>query len=179
MFTALALIASLQAATQTVRVEVNPRFINGVHASCEVSFDVIVMDTAYHGGMPVAASGSLSFYNWPDQSRVFVGLKLGISPDGATYTPPTTAYLVNGYKTNASEQLSRTPAENPQFALFAFDVDGEQTLDGVFNIGGKGSLTLAYTMGRGSMPSTFPVEISNDHAGKWSECFTNLISRDQ
>lgn len=42
----------------------------------------------------------------------------------------------------------------------------------------EGRLDIAYTMDRGSMPTTFPVMLSDEQALQWAECVSALASRD-
>lgn len=173
-------VLALQAQALTETVVVSPKFRDGVHFACEASFDVYVLDTAYFGGQPVAVSGSFSFYNWPDQSRVFVGMKLGVlAVENGDWRPPANGYVVNGYRTNLSEQQANIEAENPNFRLFVFDFTGEETMKAMLRMSDEGQLDVAYTMEGGSMPTTFPVALTNEQAVQWAESTSALASRDQ
>ena len=170
-------ILSLQSATESVVVA--PKFMEGVHFACEASFDAYVVDTAYFRGEPVAVSGSFTFYNWPDQSRVFIGMKLGVlAAEHGRWRPPTNAYVVNGYKTNLSEQLANIEAEDPNFRLFVYDFNGAETMNAMLRISNEARLDVAYTMDGGAMPTTFPVVLSLEQAEQWSECTGALADRD-
>ncbi len=177
--TALAILA-LQSQAQTETVVVSPKFRDGVHFACEASFDVYVVDTAYFRGQPVAVSGSFTFYNWPDQSRVFIGMKLGVlAVENGGWRPPANAYVVNGYRTNLSEQQANIEAEDPDFRLFVFDFTGEETMRAVLRMSDEGQLDVAYTMEGGSMPTTFPVILTSEQALQWADCTSALAGRDQ
>ena len=177
--TAFAILA-LQSQAQTETVVVSPKFRDGVHFACEASFDVYVVDTAYFRGQPVAISGSFTFYNWPDQSRVFVGMKLGVlAVENGGWRPPANGYVVNGYRTNLSEQQANIEAEDPNFRLFVFDFTGEETMKAMLRMSDEGQLDVAYTMEGGSMPTTFPVTLTNEQAVQWADCTSALASRDQ
>jgi hypothetical protein len=177
--TALAILA-LQSQAQTETVLVSPKFMDGVHFACEASFDVYVVDTAYFQGQSVAISGSFTFYNWPDQSRIFVGMKLGVlAVENGGWRPPANAYVVNGYRTNLSEQQASIEAEDPNFRLFAFDFTGEETMKAILRMADEGQLDVAYTMEGGSMPTTFPVTFTDEQAAQWAECTSALASRDR
>ena len=176
---ALAILA-LQSQAQTESVGVSPKFRDGVHFACETSFDVYVVDTAYFRGQPVAVSGSFTFYNWPDQSRVFVGMKLGIlAEENGGWRPPANGYVVNGYRTNLSEQRANIEAEDPNFRLLVFDFTGEETMNAMLRMSDEGRLDVAYTMEGGSMPTTFPVTLTDEQALQWADCTSALASRDQ
>ncbi len=176
--TAFAILA-LQSQAHTETVVVSPKFMGGIHFACEASFDVYVQDTAYFRGQPVAVSGSFTFYNWPDQSRVFIGMKLGIlAVENGGWHPPTNAYVVNGYKTNLSEQQTNIEAEDPNFRLFVYDFTGAETMNAMMRMSSEGRLDVAYTYGEGSMPTTFPVILTDEQADEWGECIRALASRD-
>lgn len=178
LVTALAVLA-MQAQAQTEAVAISPKFMDGVHFACEATFDVYVLDGTYFRGQPVAVSGSFTFYNWPDQSRIFVGMKLGVlAVENGGWRPPAQAYVVNGYRTNLTEQLANIEAENPNFRLFVYDVAGDETLNAMARLSYEGRLDIAYTMDRGSMPTTFPVMLSDEQALQWAECVSALASRD-
>lgn len=176
MFMMLLTAIALDAAT--LRTDIAPKFMDGVHMACEASFDVILEDTAYHQGQPVSVAGSFSLYNWPDQSRVFVGMKLGVSADGATYTAPSNAYVLRGFRSNLSEQQAQSEGELPGFRLFVFDAGGEQTLEALWGIAFENQLEVAYTLGDGLMPMTFPVVFTPENGEAWDECVSALIARD-
>lgn len=177
--TALAILA-LQSQVHTESVVVSPKFRDGVHFACEACFDVYVVDTAYFRGQPVAVSGSFTFFNWPDQSRVFIGMKLGVlAVENGGWRPPANAYVVNGYRTNLSEQQANIEAEDPNFRLFVFDLSGEETMKAMLRLSDEGRLDVAYTMQGGSMPTTFPVTLSDEQAQQWADCTTTLASRDR
>ena len=177
--TALAILA-LQSQVHTESVVVSPKFRDGVHFACEASFDVYVVDTAYFRGQPVAVSGSFTFYNWPDQSRVFIGMKLGVlAVENGGWRPPANAYVVNGYRTNLSEQQANIEAEDPNFRLFVFDLSGEETMKAMLRLSDEGRLDVAYTMQGGSMPTTFPVTLSDEQAQQWADCTSTLAGRDR
>lgn len=179
LMAALAILA-LQAQAQTESVVVSPKFMEGVHFACEASFDAYVLDTAYFQGQPVAVAGSLTLYNWPDQSRLFVGLKLGVlAVENGGWRPPAQAYVVNGYRTNLAEQQASMKAENPNFRLFVYDIAGDETLNAVARMSTEAQLDVAYTMEGGSMPTTFPVMLSDEQGLQWSECVSALLSRDK
>lgn len=171
-------ILSLQSATESVVVA--PKFMEGVHFACETSFDAYVVDTAYFKGEPVAVSGSFTFYNWPDQSRVFIGMKLGVlAVENGGWRPPANAYVVNGFKTNLSEQQASLEAEDPNFRLFVYDFTGDETMNAMTRLSHEGVLNVAYTMEGGSMPTTFPVMLSQEQAIQWAECTSALAGRDR
>jgi hypothetical protein len=177
--TALAILA-LQSQVHTESVVVSPKFRDGVHFACEASFDVYVVDTAYFRGQPVAVSGSFTFYNWPDQSRVFIGMKLGVlAVENGGWRPPANAYVVNGYRTNLSEQQANIEAEDSNFRLFVFDLSGEETMKAMLRLSDEGRLDVAYTMQGGSMPTTFAVTLSDEQAQQWADCTSTLASRDR
>jgi len=177
--TALAILA-LQSQAQTETVVVSPKFMDGVHFACEASFDVYVVDTSYFRGQPVAVSGSFTFYNWPDQSRVFVGMKLGVlAVENGGWRPPANGYVVNGYKTNLSEQQANIEAEDPNFRLFVFDFTGEETMKALLRMSDEGQLDVAYTMEGGSMPTSFPVTLTDEQAVQWADCTSALAARDR
>lgn len=178
MLAALLALTALTADAATVRVEVTPKFQNGVHMACETAFDIIVEDTAYHHGQAVAVAGSFSLYNWPEGGGVSVGMKLGVSADSETYTAPSNAYVVNGYSTNLSEQKAQTEAELPGFRLFIFDAGGTQTVDAISRIAFERRLDVAYTLNGGSMPMAFPVTLTAEQAQIWSDCVDALVTRD-
>lgn len=176
--TALAIL-SMQSQAQTETVVVSPKFRDGIHFACEARFDVYVVDTAYFRGSPVAVSGSFTFYNWPDQSRVFIGMKLGVlAVENGGWRPPSNGYVVNGYKTNLSEQQANIEAEDPSFRLFVYDFTGAETLNAMTRMSTEGRLEVAYTMRGGSMPTTFPVTLTNEQAMQWAECTSALAGRD-
>jgi hypothetical protein len=180
MLTTVLAILAIQSQAQTETVMVSPKFRDGVHFACEASFDVYVVDTAYFRGQPVAVSGSFTFYNWPDQSRVFVGMKLGVlAVDNGGWRPPANAYVVNGYRTNLSEQQANIEAEDPNFRLFVFDFAGEETMKALLRMSDERRLDVAYTMEGGSMPTTFPVALTDEQALQWADCTSALASRDQ
>ena len=173
-------ILSLQSPAQTETVVVTPKFMEGVHFACEASFDAYVVDTAYFRGEPVAVSGSFTFYNWPDRSRVFVGMKLGVlAVENGGWRPPANGYVVNGYRTNLADQQANIEAEDPDFRLFVFDFTGEETLNAMARMSGEGRLDVAYTMEGGSMPTTFPVMLTEEQSIQWAECTSALAGRDQ
>lgn len=175
LVTALAMFAL---ATEQVRAEVSPKFMEGVHFACEAAFDVVVEDTAYHQGRSVAVSGSFTLYNWPDQSRLFVGMKLGVSPEGGDWLAPAEAYVVNGYRTNLSEQQAQSEAENPGFRLFVYNPGGAETVHAIGRLSGEGALDVAYALEGGSMPMTFRVQLSDQQTTEWGQCIDALVSRD-
>ncbi|MGA0544192.1 hypothetical protein ACO2Q1_02855 [Brevundimonas sp. VNH65] len=172
------LLATLVLGAETVRVEVAPKFMNGVHMACEASFDVVVEDTAYYQGDAVAVAGSFSLYNWPDGSRVFVGMKLGVSRDGENYTAPSDAYVVNGFHTNLGEQQAQSPAESPRFRLFVFDAGGHQTVEALWGISFQNRLDVAYTLENGTVPMIFAVDFTPEHGEAWERCVSALTGRD-
>ena len=174
-----AALAVLAVQAQTEAVAISPKFMDGVHFACEATFDVYVLDAAYFRGQPVAVSGSFTFYNWPDHSRIFVGMKLGVlAVENGGWRPPAQAYVVNGYRTNLTEQRANIEAENPNFRLFVYDVAGDETLNAMARLSYEGRLDIAYTMDGGSMPTTFPVMLSDEQALQWAECVSALASRD-
>lgn len=165
---------------QTASTTVRPTFMDGVHAGCEAVFNVIYQDTAYFRGEYVGASGSFTLYNWPDGSRIFVGMKLGIYADqDGGWLPPSNAYVVNGFRTNIEDQRANIEAESPDFRLFVFDVEGPETINAISRIATEGRLDVAYTIGDGSMPTTFPVMFSNTQTEEWLDCVTALTRRDE
>ena len=175
---ALAILV-LQSQAQTETVVVGPKFMDGVHFACETSFDVYVVDTAYFRGQPVAVSGSFTFYNWPDQSRAFIGMKLGVlAVENGGWRAPTNGYVVNGYRTNLSEQQANIEADDPNFRLFVFDLAGEETVNAMLRMSSERRLDVAYTMDGGSMPTTFTVALTDEQAVQWADCTSALASRD-
>lgn len=177
---ALVLALAVTAQAQTEVVAVNPKFMDGVHFACEASFDVYVVDTAYFRGQPVAVSGSFTFYNWPDGSRMFVGMKLGVlAVENGGWRAPSNGYVVNGYRTNLREQQANIEAEDPNFRLFVFDFTGEETMSAMLRMSDEGRLDVAYTMEGGSMPTTFPVMLTDEQALQWADCTSALAGRDQ
>ena len=174
----MTLLAALALEAATSRTEITPKFMNGVHMACEAAFDVVVQDTAYNQGKPVTVAGSFGLYNWPDKSRVFVAMKLGVSLEGMNYMPPTNAYVLNGYKTNLAEQLAQSDAELQGFRLFVFNVSGEQTLEALWRIATTNELNVAYTLRGGTMPQTFPVIFTPENGEDWRECLSALVNRD-
>lgn len=175
LVTALALMAI---GDEQVRIEVSPKFMEGVHFACEAAFDVVVDDTAYHQGRPVAVSGSFSLYYWPDQSRLFVGMKLGVRPEAGAWLAPADAYVVNGYRSNRSEQQAQSEAESSGFRLFVYDPGGPETVHAIGRLSAEGALDVAYTLEGGSMPMTFGVQLSDEQTTTWGQCVDALISRD-
>lgn len=171
-------VAALALSPEQLSAEVTPKFMEGVHFACEASFETIIQDTAYHQGRPVVIAGSFSLYYWPDQSRLFVSMKLGVSPDGTQWRAPANAYVVNGYQTNLSEQQAQSEADSPGFRLFVYDPGGEETLNAIGRLGGEGTLNVAYTFEGGSMGMTFPVQLTDQQAAAWSECIEELVRRD-
>lgn len=166
--------------TQTQTVVVSPKFTDGVHFACEAAFDVYVQDTAYFRGQTVAVSGSFTFYNWPDRSRVFIGMKLGVlAVENGGWRPPSNAYVVNGYKTNLSEQQANIEADDPNFRLFVYDFTGTETMNALARMSYEGRLDVAYTLESGAMPTTFPVMLTDEQADQWGECVAALAGRDQ
>lgn len=133
MLTTLLAILALDPAV--IQLDVTPKFQNGIHFGCETSFEIIVQDTAYEAGHPVVVSGSFSLYNFVEPPHVSVGVKLGVSRDGETFMPPSNAYVVNGYKSNLSEQVAQIEAESPQFRMFAFDAGGAETVNAIARLG--------------------------------------------
>ena len=175
----VATLAAMAFGSETASVSVNPRFLEGVHFACEAAFDVVVEDTAYFQGQSVAVSGSFSFYNWPDRSRVFVGMKLGILGGfNEAWRAPSNAYVVNGYKTNLSEQQAQSEADLPGFRLFVYDFSGEQTMMAIARLAAEGRMNVAYTIDGGSMPTTFPIQLTDEMSGEWGECVRALVGRD-
>lgn len=161
-------------------VNVSPKFLDGVHFACEASFEVVLQDTSYFRGQRVGAVGSVSFNNWPDQSHLSVGMKLGIyAKENGGWMPPTNAYLVNGYRTNLQEQQANIEADSPNFRIFVFDVEGTETINSLLRIATEGRLDVAYTIGDGSMPTTFPVMFSSAQSEEWLDCISALARRDQ
>jgi hypothetical protein len=176
-----AMLAALvvQAPPFTESVVVSPKFMDGVHFACEASFDAYVEDTAYFRGQPVAVSGSFSLYNWPDQSRVFVGMKLGVQAvENGGWQPPSDAYVVNGYRTNRADQRANISADDPNFRLFVFDISGAETINALVRVATEGRLDVAYTMAGGSMPTTVPVVLTREQAREWADCTSALSGRD-
>ena len=175
---ALIAILALQQ-SQLEALVISPKFQDGVHFACEASFDAYVIDTAYFRGEPVAVSGSFTFYNWPDQSRIFVGMKLGIlALENGGWRPPSNAYVVNGFRTNLQEQQASLAAENPNFRLFVYDFAGDETMAAMLRMSEEGRLDIAYTYGDGKMPTVFPVTLTDNQALDWAECISSLASRD-
>jgi hypothetical protein len=43
----------------------------------------------------------------------------------------------------------------------------------------EGRLDVAYTMPGGSMPTTFPVTLSDEQAQQWADCTSTLAGRDR
>lgn len=175
----LAALAAIVLGSETIHVAVTPKFRDGVHFACETDFEVIVQDTAYHQGQPVVVSGSFAIYNWPDPSRLFVVMKLGLLPDAnGAWRAPTNAYVVNGYRSNLSEQQAQSNAENPGFRLFVYDLTGEQTITAIARLTAESRLDVAYTLDGGSMPMTFPVQLTEDMSEQWGDCVEALAGRD-
>lgn len=174
----ITLLAALALDAATVRSVVEPKFMDGVHMACEASFDVMVEDTAYNRGELAKVAGSYTFYHWPDGSRLFVGMKMGVSLDGQSYTAPATAYVLNGYRTNRADLQQTLAAEMDGFNLFVFDLGGEETMMSVWNIKFQNRLNVAYTLGDGTMPTTFPVEFSDEASEAWGTCVEALVNRD-
>lgn len=175
---ALATLA-IHSQAYTESLIVSPKFMDGVHFACEASFDVYAVDTAYFRGERVAISGSFTFYNWPDQTRLFVGMKLGVlAVENGGWRAPAQAYVVNGYKTNLSEQQANMEAENPNFRLFVYDFGGEETMNAILRMSSERRLDVAYTMDGGTMPTTFPVLLSEEQSLQWAECISALARRD-
>jgi len=171
-------LATLVFGSEQIGANVSPKFMNGVHFACEASFDVAVEDSAYYGGQPVVVSGSYSFYYWPDQSRLFVAMKLGVMLSSGEWRAPSNAYVFNGYRTNLSEQQAQSDAENPGFRLFVYDPAGAETVNAMGRLASEGLLDVAYTFEGGSMPMTFQVAYGNKHTSTWAECVDALITRD-
>ena len=180
MLATVLVILALQAQAETETVVISPKFMAGVHFACEASFDAYVADTAYFHGQPVAVSGSFTFYNWPDRSRVFVGMKLGVlAVENGGWRPPTNGYVVNGFRTNLMEQQSNIQADDPNFRLFVFDFSGAETMNAMKRMSEERRLDVAYTMEGGSMPMTFPVMLTDEQALQWRDCINALARRDE
>lgn len=170
--------ALLALGSEQIGANVSPKFMNGVHFACEASFDVAVEDSAYYGGQPVVVSGSYSLYYWPDRSRLFVGMKLGVMPLHGQWRAPSNAYVFNGYRTNLSEQQAQSEAENPGFRLFVYDPAGAETVNAMGRLASEGLLDVAYTFEGGSMPMTFRVSYDDQQTATWGECVDALTQRD-
>lgn len=171
-------LATLAFGSEQIGANVSPKFMNGVHFACEASFDVGVEDSAYYGGQRVVVSGSYSLYYWPDRSRLFVAMKLGVMPPSGQWRAPSNAYVVNGYRTSLSEQQAQSDAENPGFRLFVYDAAGAQTVNAMGRLASEGLLDVAYTFEGGSMPMTFRVAYDTQQSPTWGECVNALITRD-
>lgn len=162
-----------------IQLDVTPKFQNGTHFGCETSFEIIIQDTAYEGGHPVVVAGSFSLYNFIEPPNVAVGMKLGVSRDGETFMPPSNAYVVNGYKSNLSEQVAQVEAENPQFRMFVYDAGGEETINAIARLGYEQRLDVAYTLRDGAMAMLVPISLSEEQAESWDECVQALLTRDE
>ena len=107
-------------------------------------------------------------------------MKLGIlAVEDGGWRPPTNAYVINGYKTNLADQQANIEADDPGFRLFVYDFTGDETMNAMARLSYEGRLDVAYTMAGGSMPTTFPVILTDDQATQWAECSSALASRDQ
>lgn len=107
-------------------------------------------------------------------------MKLGVlAVENGGWRPPANAYLVNGYKTNLSEQQANIEAEDPNFRLFVYDFTGAETMNALARMSNEGQFDVAYTMEGGSMPTTFPVLLTDEQANQWGECVSTLAGRDQ
>lgn len=159
------------------RVEVTQKFENGVHIGCETSFDVTVEDRAYNGGQSVAVSGHLSLLILADQEKPVFEIKLGVSNNGIDFKPPSNAYVINGYETNESEQISNSESDTHQFSIFRYDESGIQTRTVITRLFYRRTVDLAYTFGNRSLATTFPVILSERQNFEWKTCVTALPRR--
>ena len=107
-------------------------------------------------------------------------MKLGVlAVENGGWRPPANGYVVNGYRTNLSEQEANIEAEDPNFRLFVFGFSGTETSNAILRMSDEGRLDVAYTMEGGSMPTTFPVMLNDEQAVQWADCVSALASRDQ
>jgi|LauGreSBDMM110SN_4_FD.fasta_scaffold24787_2 hypothetical protein len=179
---AAALVATVALGSQDglgqVQADVQPKFQNGIHFGCEASFGTVIQDTAYQQGLPVAVTGSVVLYSWTDRDRVDLVLKLGVGSGSGGWRAPSQAYLVFGYRTNLAEQTNQTAAESAGFRLFGYDPGGPVTVETIVQIGVTGRFDVAYTLNGGSVPMTFPIQLSDQQAKDWDECVDALLSLD-
>jgi hypothetical protein len=176
----IAALALMVLGSEQTSVDVVAKFSEGAHFACETDFEVVVEDTAYFRGKPVAALGNFAFYNWPENGRAVVGMKLGIlAVENGGWSAPDEVYIVNGYATNLKEQLQKLPSDSPGFRNFIYDLSGEETGNAILRLAGEGRLDVAYTYGGGTLATTFSVVLSEEQAAKWGDCVSALAKRDK
>lgn len=171
----LTLIASAAGAQDTV-VAVDPHFIDGRHAGCQLTFDTSFQDTAYSDGRWVQATGSFNMILF-DGPRVGLMLKLGIAllePRDAPMIAPTSAYLINGDDTNADEVRTTSPANLPGFTLVVF-APGDKSFRAVAGIESAGEFEVGYTRDSGTATQRFTVRLDEAQRVQWSECRQALV----
>ena len=174
--------ASLMASSamaQEAKVTVEPKFGNGALEGCQLTFDVTFRDYGYDSGRWVQGSGSFVLYSFPERG-VGMMLKLGIAPlepRDAPVISPTTAYFINGLRTNADETLSNMESETPGYRLIMFR-GGDQTLISIVGME-NGGLDIGYTRDGGRQAQQFHVPIDEQQAANWTECQTVLLGGDE
>ena len=144
----------------TLSTSVSPMYQSGEIIGCQLEFQVVRSDPEYSDGRPVHISGNLNFWVFEEKDPA-VGLKLGVSEISKIYDkkPPFDAYLMNGYRTNISEQIGKSDGEGGS-RIFGYKL-GKLTSNVAFDdIIKNKKFTFSYSMIKEGLDAIVAVDLT-------------------
>ncbi len=172
---AIALASAGVANAQTPRlpfVRVEPVFVDGQHTACSVQF-IVQMGLDQRLSSSGFASGSFGL--WREGGNIAALLKIALI-DGDRHTQPETAYLIDGFETNAEDAVpGREQSDDGRYALFGYEV-GVDTLMVMEGLGSSDrGLTIGFTLDDGSLTRRFNAPLTSAQRLEWSECWAKVL----
>ncbi|MCL4673278.1 MAG: hypothetical protein KJZ64_10160 [Sphingomonadaceae bacterium] len=179
-----------QSQTITMSSRVAPQYVEGALVGCRIGFEVIRNDPEYSAGEVVYLTGSLGLNAFEGEQPIFT-FKLGTTTLGAhsTFTPPAEVYLVDGYRTNASEFISSVEGDDAGFRLFAYTAGDASMAAALQSIIQDQRFVFTYAMQPGGLGANVPVDLriedlnlgepsqskfSDKNSKEWTACVEEL-----
>jgi hypothetical protein len=161
---------------QTAEATFYPLFMRGQLVGCQVAFSVIRQDDEFNSGNLTRANGLIVAYG-PRADRMGAMLRLGVlSSSGRTFQPPERAFLLNGFRTNATETGDSFISDTPGFRVIPYAL-GETTVAAIFGLAENGLLELTYGMPGTSVDARVRVDLRDhpDVLQQWGECLLEAL----
>lgn len=152
----------------TVTANFRPMFSGASLSGCTIEFATVVRDWAYRQGDYVKVDGAFGFMSMEgivapvlkvvvnDIDHAVVGLALSPSP-------PTSAFIVQDYTSNASELLDAYQSDTPG-ALFSV-FNGEGTVSMFFEALISGQLVMHFSRTSSGMSVPVPIDLTVEDTG--------------
>jgi|GEM_PF-5738918 len=153
-------------ADRTVTSEIDPTFVEGRFAGCDIVFSVMHSDGPNFDGGMVLFLGSLHVGR-TDKNLIDLGLKIAVGrtqKDSAgkpalTLQAPTSVVLIDGLGTNIDDLWNASPAETLGYRIFVFGY-GKATKSALLSAANSGKLHFTYVLDKGPLGSNVDLDLT-------------------